>query len=493
MRSLSRVSILILVLAGLVPMARADHYVADCPLSYVGSTTPTTSFSISPHGAFRNGSVIYLLRGQTLTTLNMTDSGEVDVAREDFMTSLAAQEKDGGVAYSNGYLFISSGEGLEIYDLRNVHGGAGGTAPVRISRTTGMHYRRLAVSGNVLVGVYPARDLPCNVYSPSCGNSIDIWSITNLSAPTLVYRISSDSDSAYLGFEDVAFANGYLYATGQGGTFAFDVSNPAAPVRVRVYPQTGHYLETNGTGLLAIGQEKQIGVMSVGPGPDLALYKIFTPPTIFNRANDLVFHPQAWIDNDRLVTMIDEKDPQTGQPARTIAFDAFDFSIPQFDGSDDRVYENVSMTFPDEVKYDPVMVGPFVYVTGEVSGGQVWGACGQMSGRLELDRVTALPCGGAALHGWVTGQHRVTQVELFLDKSSLGFATLGGERNDISSRTLVRSWRISVNLDEVSQGQHVIRVVATDVDGNRRQIASQTLYFPGPGDNCTARRRGLRR
>ncbi|HUO85196.1 MAG TPA: hypothetical protein VM534_08795, partial [Thermoanaerobaculia bacterium] len=243
--------------------------------------------------------------------------------------------------------------------------------------------------------------------------------------------------------------------------------------------------------LLAIGQEKLIGVFLVGPGATLSFDRTFTPPTIFNRSNELIFHPEAWIETGRLLTLIDEKDPMTGESARTIAFDVFDFDIPAFPGFDDRVYEAVSMTFPDEVKHDPLMVGPFVYVIGEMSGSQVWGACGQISGAIEFDHVQALPCGGAEIHGWVTGQNRITQVEVFLDQSSLGFATLGRERTDISSRTPVRSWRVNVNLDNTSEGSRVLRVIGTDVNGNRRQFASRTLLFPGPGENCTNRRRSV--
>ena len=52
---------------------------------------------------------------------------------------------DGGVAFANGLLFVSADSGLEIFDLRNVR--AGGLPPSLVSRTPGLHYRRLAVSG----------------------------------------------------------------------------------------------------------------------------------------------------------------------------------------------------------------------------------------------------------------------------------------------------------------------------------------------------------
>ena len=66
--------------------------------------------------------------------------------------------------------------------------------------------------------------------------------------------------------------------------------------------------------------------------------------------------------------MVDEMDPQTLQPARTFAFDVFDYDVPMFEGKDPREYEQVSYTQGDEVKFNPLAVGPFVYVIGEVSG-----------------------------------------------------------------------------------------------------------------------------
>ena len=104
--------------------------------------------------------------------------------------------------------------------------------------------------------------------------------------------------------------------------------------------------------------------------------------------------------------------------------------------------------------------------------------------------MSQLICGGTEVHGWVTGDQKIANVELFIDGGSLGAATLGSiPRNDVDSRTPVQTWRVSVNLDTTVKGIHLLRAVGTDTFGNRRQFASQPLLFPGPPSNCTARRR----
>jgi hypothetical protein len=476
----------------IVPGAIASHYVADCQLSLVGSTAPTSEFFTSPHGTFRNGSVIYLLRGEALTTLNVTDVGNVEIARQDRLTSLAAREKEGGVTYADGIMYVSSEAGLEIFDLRNTHGGVAGRAPTLLSRTITPHYRRLAVQGNLLAALYPGYDLPCVPgVTPGCSNSIDLYNISDLTAPVLVGRIDSRQSNSFVAFNDIAFTNGFLYTTGYGGTHAFSVANPSAPAMVRILPQQGTFLVTNGTTLLGIGQKTLIGVFVVGPGSALNQFNVYTLPSIVDRSNRLMFHQEAFFDEqNRLITMIDEEDPMYPmRPARTIAFDVFDLSIPKFEGFDDRIYESVTFTETDEVKHDPVAVGPYIYVNGEISGAQTWGACGLMSGRLEHDFMQSLTCGGAELRGWVTGTNKITRVELFLDNSSLGTARLGQQRHDVSSVTPVSGWAVNVNLDQVSRGEHTFRVVVTDVAGNTRQVHSKTMFFNGPGQNCTTRRR----
>ncbi|MGA7613824.1 MAG: hypothetical protein WBX15_01465 [Thermoanaerobaculia bacterium] len=486
----------LLCTAAAVPMF-ADHLEPNCPLSYIGGTSAATAFGQSPHAVFRNGSMVYFLRGQTLTTYSTDDVGEIQVARQDFMSDLAARDPDGGVAFNNGFLFVSSDAGLEIYDLRNVR--AGGAPPVLVSRTPGLHYRRLAVSGNLLVGLYPMTDMPClpripgsnTNPNPECTNSLDIWSIADMTAPALMSQIPSTSP--FYGFNDVAWANGYLYATGVGGTWAFDLSDASKPRLAYGNGVAGTFLATNGTNFLAIGQDKQIGVFLVGPAYQLGYFGVYPLPAVFDRSNDIVFHPEAYIDSQRLITMVDERDPATGDSARTLAFDVFDFSIPIWEGREHAYYENVSLTQPDERKFDPIAVGPYVYVIGEISGLQTWGACGTMAGAIDFRNLGQFTCGGSEVHGWVTSSNKITQVQLYLDSTLLGSATLGSARQDVSSRTPATAWNLSVNLDDTAQGVHTLRAVGTDVNGNTRQFASRDVYFYGPGHNCTSRRRGTKR
>jgi hypothetical protein len=489
MRFTFRTLLVVVTLSLAVPAAFADHFVSNCPLDFIGSAPANSAFLQSPHGVFKNGGVIYSLRGQHLVTMNITQLGDVQVVRDDIMSTLAPRETVGGVAYQNGFLFVSGEGGLEIYDLRNTRGGVGSSSPILVSRTAGLHYRRLALNGNLLAGLYPATDLPCFPEGTAgCRNSIDIFSIANLSDPTLLSRISSNT-TQFIGFNDIAWVNGYLFATGLGGTYGFDLTNPSVPVTREFNATHGTFLATNGTNLLGIGQETLIGIFTVGPGSLLRQFQVFVLPSIVDRANPLMFHPEAWMEDGRLITMVDEKNPATFGPARTIAFDVDDFSVPFYEGFDDRIYENVSFTYPDEIKYDPISVGSFVYVTGELSGTQVWGACGVASGRIEFDNLSGLTCGGAEIHGYVTGTERITRVELFLDNTSIGLATITNPRNDVSSPTPVFGWRLPVNFDSISKGNRVLRAVATDVLGTQRQFASKTILFNGPGQNCTSRRR----
>jgi hypothetical protein len=495
MRSVSRVFLLVLVLlAASAPAILAEHVVADCPLTLVGQSAPASHWDLSPHGIFRNGSVIYTLRGQTLTTLSATDTGELIIGREDFLSNLSATGLDGGVTYSNGYLFVSSGAGLEIYDLRNTRPGTTGLAPVKVTRVSAPHYQRLAVFGNVLIGLHPASGLRCVPAGTShCFNTIDLWSITNLASPTLVQSISS-ATSQFVGFEDIAIANGFLFATGMGGTHAWDITNPAAPLLVRSNPTRGSFLATDGRHRLAVGQDTLIALFSVGPGHELGLIRAFHLPSEFGRANPMRFHRQAWLSEDRLITLVEEVDPMTLKPARTIAFDVFDLNVPFVEGHDNRIYENVSYVESNEVLHNPIAAGPYVYVHGSMSGLQVWGACGQIAGRIELSHATHLPCGGAEIHGWISAQNKINSIELFLGNDSLGFATITRPRTDIISSRDVWGWAISVNLDNTPEGEHLLRAVATDSAGNRRQFASMRALFPGPGEgNCATRRRATSR
>ncbi len=491
MRSIRLLLLVVLAMTIVVPGAFAEHFQANCPLSFVGSTEIASPLFLSPHGVLRNGSLVYVLRGQTLTTYNITELGDISVAREDFISSMANHDEEGGVAYSNGFMFVSGEVGLEIYDLRNVR--QGGAAPILISRTMTPHYRRLTIQGNQLAAVYPAEDMPCQANGTSrCHNQIDVYNITNLTAPTMMASISSLG--RYVGFNDIEFANGFLWTTGFGGTWGFDTTSDMPNIRV-IFSNSviGRFLESNGSSVLAVGQDGLIAVYTID-GFILRFFHVFTLPSIFNRTNEHMFHNEAYIDDYRLLTMINERDPHTRKPARTVAFDAFDFDVPFFDGADDRIFENVSMTFPDEVKYHPLLVGPFVHVIGEQSGIQKWGACDQITGHIKFDFLSALSCGGAELTGVIAGKYKISSVELYLDSRSLGFATLGDERYDVdNSSSPLRSWRMMVNMDNEARGEHVLRGIATDVFGQRRQFYAKKIFFPGPGENCTTRKRGTRR
>src|SRR5437868_11084606 len=204
MRVFSRVTLTILAVALLVvPTVLASHFEADCPLTLVASNAPVSDFYLSPHGAFRFGNQVFVLRGQTLTTFTVTDLGDLQVARQDFVGTLGGRESAGGVTFANGFLYVSSDAGLEIFDLRGVR--AGGSAPSLVSRTAGLHYRRMAISGNTLAAVFPAIDYPCLVGGPTtnCVNSVDLFNVANPAAPRIAGSISSVNNGIG-GINDVA-------------------------------------------------------------------------------------------------------------------------------------------------------------------------------------------------------------------------------------------------------------------------------------------------
>lgn len=497
MRVLSRFApIVIVALCFSAPLLHADHLQADCPLTLVANNPAASDFSLSPHGVFRSGSLVYVLRGQTLSTYNVTDTGDMQIAREDFVGSMGAHESNGGAAFAGGFLYISSESGLEIFDLSGVR--AGGTAPRLVSRTPGLHYRRLAVSGTMLAALYPATDLPCYPNGTNfCFNTIDLFDVSNRNSPRMVGQISSLLSRSFVGWNDITFNQGFLFAAGQGGTIGFNISDPVHPISLGQLAVPGTFLASNGTNLLAVGNDGEIDIYSVALSGAISRFQVYTLPfETINHANPIAFHPQAFLDeqNGRMVTMVDEINPQTLLPARTIAIDVFDFTVPLWEGSDQRIYENVSYTNPDEVKYNPVAVGPFVYVVGSLSGLQTYGACGQVAGRIDWDGTQALNCGGAEIRGWVTGDQKIANVELFLDNGSLGTSVVNGlPRNDISSPNPAYTWRLTVNLDSTARGEHFLRAVGTDSLGNRRQFASQRIFFNGPGSNCSNRRRSAGR
>ena len=150
MRVWSRVALVLVVLLS-ASAGYADHTQGDCPLSLVDSTPPLQDFELSPHGVFRSGNNVYVLRGQVLTTYTSNDTGNLTIARADVLEDLDARETEGGTTFADGFLYVSSEAGLEIWDLTNTR--AGGTAPVRRAFVNGIHYRRLTVSGNRLAGL----------------------------------------------------------------------------------------------------------------------------------------------------------------------------------------------------------------------------------------------------------------------------------------------------------------------------------------------------
>lgn len=503
MRVWSRIALVVGVLVvSALPLA-ADHYKAECPLSLADSTPPATAFDLSPHGVFRYNNVVFALRGQILATYTPNDVGNLVLSREDpmtgFTTGLNARETEGGVAFNNGFLYVSSEAGLEIYDLRNTR--AGGVPPQFVSRTPNLHYRRMTVTGNRLAGLYPTTDLPCypTFYTSICSTKIDILDVTFPATPAVLGTIRTTANPLNRGFNDIKFNSGYLIAVSEEALLAFDISNPAVPMRFATVPFPGKWLVSNGTTFIGVGNDGVINTFAVRPGlnPFFVRTSQLAAPFYLEleRSNGIRFNRHAFYDDAgaRLITLIDEVDPQTLKAARTIAFDIFDFTVTQFEGSVERIYEDVTLVDDDERKYNPVAVGAFVYTIGERSGVQTYGACGQVTGRIELDSPVFLTCGGAEIHGWVTGAQRIINVELFLNDTSLGAATLGPSRTDVSSTTPVSMWRISVNLDNTARGEYQLRAIGTDALGNRRQFANKRIFFQGPGQNCTTpRRRSVR-
>lgn len=488
------VPLVLVIFLSAVPLF-ADHFLPECPLTLVGTDPAESAFALSPHAVFRSGNQVFVLRGQVLSTYAVNDIGELLQVRQDFMPTLAARESSGGVAFSAGHLFVSSEAGLEIFDLRNVR--AGGSAPVRVSQTHGFHFRRMAINGNTLVGVYPSTDLLCHPTNTTfCSNVAEVLNITNLGAPHRVGTITTLGSGLLRGINDVAFVGNFLVLAAESGTFSFNMNNPMAPLIVGQSATPGTFLVSNAQSIVGVGNDTSIDVLRIAANgvitDDLGIYHV--PGSLrIDRANPVAFSRQAWFDEagGRLITMINEINPLTLRPARTIAFDVFDFTVPSYEGSDPRPYESISFVDDDEVKHNPIAVGPYVYVVGEMTGLQTWGSCNQITGRIDWDGTAALSCGGASLHGWVTGTQRLTNVEVFLDGTFLGAdgTFSGSPRLDVFSRTPVLPWRVNVNLDNTPRGERLIRAVGTDAFGNRRQFASVRVFFPGPGQNCGSRRR----
>jgi hypothetical protein len=502
MRLIVRVALLTLLALGSSSALLADHLVADCPLSFVSATAPSSSFGLGPHGVFRNGSRIFVVRGGRLLTLNTTVSGEIQIVRPEDQLLTVGSENEGAALYHNGFLYIATESGLETFDLTAI-GGPGTPGPTPRGRVAGVHYRRLAASGSLLAALFPMNDIPCSpVLNTLCRNSIDLYSLANPANPVRVAQISTLGNQ--FGFEDIAFANGgLLYTTGQRGTMALNVFNPAVPQVVGSGARVGRFLVTNGNDLLGIGHDTFIAMFLLTPGNASITtpFATYTPPSIVDRSNPLRFHPEAFIEGARLITLIDEVNPMNhpqpslnGESARTIAIDVFDMSIVMFEGFDDRIYENVTVTFPDEVKHDPFAVGPYVYVVGELSGLQQWGACGLIAGAIDFDGLqTGGPC-AFEMRGWVSSSTPIASVSLFLDGTLLGRDTeLTKARPDIATATPARGWEVNVNFETIAAGTRTLRAVAVDTSGNQFQFATMAVNFPGSPNNCVRRARITKR
>ncbi|HYH06603.1 MAG TPA: hypothetical protein VEK11_06010 [Thermoanaerobaculia bacterium] len=448
---------------------------------------------------FRSNGRVYALRGQVLTTYATNEVGNLQIEREDFVGSMAARETEGAVVFSNGRLFISSEAGLEIYDLRNVR--AGGNAPILVHRAPGFHYRRMAISGNRLAGLFPATDMSCHPDGGSfCTTHIDVVDISTLTNPTILSRIQSYPFINRRAFNDVAFNAGYLIALSEESLIAFDITNPMAPREFADDDDMrGKFLVSDGNSFLGVGDDHAIWIYNTRAGvfPFFNRSRLITIPQYLTieRSNPIRFNRHASWDEAgaRLTTLIEEINPMNLRTARTIAFAVYDFTVRQDEGSASRVFENVTLVNDDEVKHNPLAVGNYVYVVGERTGIETWGSCGVAAGKIELDSPTHLTCGGAQIHGWVTGQQKIVNVELFLDNQVLGAATLGPIRTNVSSPTPVSSWRVNVNLDNTPRGEYQLRAIATDALGVRRQFAMRRIFFEGPGRNCSIlRRRAVR-
>ncbi len=350
MRVLSRFALVLILLSAVAVPLSADHLVGQCPLTLVDSTPATSAFPQSPHGVFTSGNQVFVLRGNTITTYSRNDAGDLQLVRSDLLGSLGAREVNGAAAFSNGFLFLSSEAGFEIFDLHNMTAGASG--PAFVSRTPNLHYRRLAVSGNMVAGLFPATDLPCAVTDTlGCTTNIDLLGVANILSPVRITSIPSFGTQINA-FNDIVFARGFLIATGNGGTAAFNISNPFAPSLLSLTATPGTFLTTNGTDLIGVGLPGEINVFTLSAPGLLNTFTRYTLPAYLtiDRANPIAFHPQMFFDdpNGRLVTMIDEINPLTRDSARTIAFDVFDFTVPQFEGSAPRGYEALSFVVPAE-------------------------------------------------------------------------------------------------------------------------------------------------
>ncbi|HEX3110374.1 MAG TPA: hypothetical protein VHU41_14865, partial [Thermoanaerobaculia bacterium] len=94
MRVFSRFALVVAALLLAAPLVA--QYQAGCPLTLVATNPSATNFGTSPHGVFRyttgSSDQVFVLRGQTLTTYTVNSTGDLQVAREDLIGSMAARE-----------------------------------------------------------------------------------------------------------------------------------------------------------------------------------------------------------------------------------------------------------------------------------------------------------------------------------------------------------------------------------------------------------------
>ena len=257
MRVLSRLALVVLAVAVLsAPTAVADQFQADVPVDAGRRPTPDRPRSTSRRTASSaSASQVFVLRGQTLTTYTVTDLGDMQIAREDFIGALAARETNGGVAFNNGFLYVCSEAGLEIFDLRNVR--AGGTAPSssrarRACTTTGW-----PSAATRWPALYPATDLPCSANQPRRPASTRSTSTTSptRSSPVRVSSLSTFAQSARrLQRHRLQLRLPHRRrrtAAPSPGTSA----NPAAADARRRRRRPGTFLVSNGTNLLGVGND----------------------------------------------------------------------------------------------------------------------------------------------------------------------------------------------------------------------------------------------
>jgi hypothetical protein len=499
-----------LVVALSVVPALFSQVTTQCPLTLISTDKVSAEGGVSPHGLFVYGSRAFELRGRTLATLDVSDFGDMQIAREDAIDSLSAADPSAAVAFSDGLLYVSGGPGLEIFDLRSVR--AGGNAPILVSRTAGLHYERIAVSGDIFAGiVVPALGATCAPVSDhACANSLDFIDIGNPAAPLLVRSVSSAGIDDR--FNDVAFAGRGLFAPGMVRTWSFVVEHPSSAVLAGSIPLPGAFVSTNGAkfgrwcagpllgpctspAYVVIGSNTQLSLLTFDANdPEnlpLHLGAIYTLPHLTTGGDSIAFHPQVAFDEIagvRMVAMIDQLDPERVFPTRTLAFDIFDLQAAVPSDPNRRSFETISYTNSDEIKSDPVATGRFLHVTATGGGLETWGGCDEVTGRIATDDFPKLTCSDVEVHGTVRSATTISVVDVLLDNLYIGTATLSAVTGEVGSPGApLQTWSLRTNFGIVARGDHRLTAVAMDVNLKEHKFASQTVFLAGT--TCTHRRR----